>query len=143
MSGPHPTIGCPDRWRDRPGNAGGIGAAIGAPGRPVVAVCGDGAAMYTIQSLWTMARERLDITVVICANRLYRILMIELARTGAGAPGPTAQAMLSLANPVIDWVKLAEGQGVPAVRCEQAEDFDREFARAVGQRGPKLIEAVL
>jgi acetolactate synthase-1/2/3 large subunit len=120
-----------------------IGAAIGAPGRSVIALCGDGAAMYTVQSLWTMAREKLDITVVICANRLYRILMIELARTGAGAPGPAAQSLLSLDDPAIDWVKLAEAQGVPAVRCETADSFDREFARRVARPGPKLIEAVL
>ena len=87
--------------------------------------------------------EKLDVTVVICANRLYRILMIELARTGAGAPGPAAQSMLSLGDPAIDWVKLAEAQGVPAVRCETADSFDREFARSVAQPGPKLIEAVI
>ncbi len=120
-----------------------IGAAIGAPGRRVIALCGDGAAMYTVQSLWTMAREQLDITVVICANRQYRILMLELARTGAGAPGPAAKSMLSLGEPVIDWVKLAEAQGVPAVRCERADEFDRQFARLVAQAGPRLIEAVL
>jgi len=120
-----------------------LGAAIGAPGRKVIALCGDGAALYTVQSLWTMAREKLDVTVVICANRQYRILMLELARTGAGAPGPAAQSMLSLGNPIIDWVKLAEAQGVPAVRCERSEDFDRELARLVAQPGPALIEAVL
>jgi acetolactate synthase-1/2/3 large subunit len=120
-----------------------IGAAIGAPGRKVIALCGDGAALYTVQSLWTMARERLDITVVICANRQYRILMLELARTGAGAPGPAARSMLSLSDPIIDWVKLAEAQGVAAVRCERAEDFDRTLARLVAQPGPSLIEAVL
>ena len=69
-----------------------VGAAVGAPGRKVIAICGDGAAMYTVQSLWTMARERLDITVIVVANRVYRILMLELARTGAGDPGPAAQA---------------------------------------------------
>jgi acetolactate synthase-1/2/3 large subunit len=120
-----------------------IGAAIGAPGRSVVALCGDGAAMYTLQSLWTMARERLDITVVICANRVYRILAIELERTGAGAPGPVAQSMLSLGQPAIDWVSMAEGQGVTAVRCERADQFDREFARLITQPGPKLIEAAI
>jgi acetolactate synthase-1/2/3 large subunit len=146
---PPTTSAAPHDWLFHTGGAIGqgmpmaIGAAIGAPDRPVVALCGDGAAMYTAQSLWTMAREKLDITVVICANRIYRILMVELARTGAGAPGPAAQSMLSLRDPVIDWVKLAEAQGVPAVRCASAEDFDREFARLVVQPGPKLIEAVL
>jgi acetolactate synthase-1/2/3 large subunit len=145
-----PTLSAaPHDWLFHTGGAIGqgmpmaIGAALGAPGRPVVALCGDGAAMYTVQSLWTMAREKLDITVVICANRVYRILMVELARTGAGTPGPAAQSMLSLGNPVLDWVKFAEAQGVPAVRCERAEDFDRELARVFRQPGPKLIEAVL
>ena len=120
-----------------------IGAAIGAPGRKVIALCGDGAAMYTVQSLWTMAREALDITIVVFANRLYRILMIELARTGAGTPGPAAMSMLSLGNPVLDWVKMAEAHGVEAVRAERAEDFDREFARLTARPGPTLIEAVV
>jgi len=74
---------------------------------------------------------------------MYRILIVELERTGAGAPGPAARSMLSLGDPVIDWVKLAEAQGVPAVRCERAEEFDRQLARLVAQPGPKLIEAVL
>jgi acetolactate synthase-1/2/3 large subunit len=146
---PPTTNAAPHDWLFHTGGAIGqgmplaIGAAIGAPGRPVVALCGDGAAMYTMQSLWTMAREKLDITVVICANRIYRILIVELARTGAGTPGPAAQSLLSLEDPVTDWVKLAEAHGVPAVRCQRAEDFDREFPRLVARRGPKLIEAVL
>ena len=120
-----------------------VGAAVAASGRKVVAICGDGAAMYTVQSLWTMAREALDITVVVVANRLYRILMIELARTGAGAAGAAATSMLSLADPALDWVKMAEAHGVEAVRVAQAEEFDREFARLVAQPGPTLIEAVV
>jgi len=120
-----------------------IGAAVGAPERKVIALCGDGAAMYTVQSLWTMAREALDITIVVFANRLYRILMIELARTGAGTAGPAAMSMLSLGNPALDWVKMAEAHGVEAVRTERAEDFDREFARLVARPGPTLIEAVV
>ena len=120
-----------------------IGAAVGAPERKVIALCGDGAAMYTVQSLWTMAREALDITIVVFANRLYRILMIELARTGAGTAGPAAMSMLSLDNPALDWVKMAEAHGVEAVRTERAEDFDREFARLVARPGPTLIEAVV
>jgi acetolactate synthase-1/2/3 large subunit len=120
-----------------------VGAAVGAPGRRVVALCGDGAAMYTVQSLWTMAHERLDVTVVVFANRLYRILMLELARTGAGDPRTADTSLLTLANPALDWVKLAEGQGVEAVRTERAEDFDREVARLLARPGPGLIEAVV
>jgi len=120
-----------------------VGAAVGAPGRRVVALCGDGAAMYTVQSLWTMARERLDITVIVFANRLYRILLLELARTGAGDPRTADTSLLSLGNPTLDWVKLAEAQGVEAVRTERTEDFDRKLARLVAQPGPALIEAVV
>jgi acetolactate synthase-1/2/3 large subunit len=120
-----------------------VGAAVAARHRKVFALCGDGAAMYTIQALWTITRERLDVTAIVFANRIYRILMIELARTGAGNPGPAAASLLSLRDPELDWVKLAEGQGVPAVRCDQAEDFDRQLARLIEQPGPKLIEAVV
>jgi acetolactate synthase I/II/III large subunit len=90
-----------------------------------------------------MAREQLNITVIIFANRMYRILAIELERTGAGAPGEAAQSMLCLRDPVIDWVKLAQAQGISAARCERAEEFDCELERSIAQPGPKLIEAVL
>jgi acetolactate synthase-1/2/3 large subunit len=99
--------------------------------------------MYTQQGLWTLARERLDVTVVIFANHAYRILGIELGRTGAGAPGPAATRLLGLGDPAIDWVSLAKGLGVPGVRCETAEAFDAAFARAMAEPGPRLIEAVI
>jgi acetolactate synthase-1/2/3 large subunit len=144
------TIGAaPHDWLFHTGGAIGqglpmaIGAAIGAPERPVIALCGDGAAMYTVQSLWTMAREQLNITVIIFSNRMYRILAIELERTGAGKAGKASQPLLSLRDPVIDWVELAQAQGVVAVRCERAEEFDRELERLTALPGPKLIEAVL
>jgi len=120
-----------------------VGAAVAAPHRKVIALLGDGAAMYTIQSLWTMARERLNVATIIFANRSYRILNVELARTGAGNPGPTAAAMLSLDNPAIDFVGLAKSMGVDAVRCETAEDFDRQLARMLAVDGPTLIEAAI
>jgi len=121
-----------------------VGAAVAAAGqRKVVALCGDGAAMYTIQGLWTLAREKLDVLVLIFANRSYRILNIELLRTGAGNPGPIAASMLSLDNPALDFVKLAEGMGVEAVRASDALDFDRHFARLVNVKGPALIECVI
>lgn len=139
----------PHDWLFLTGGAIGIGmplalgAAIGAPDRKVICLSGDGAGMYTNQALWSMAREQADVLTIVFANRSYRILNIEMARTGAGNPGPTASAMLSLDNPTIDWVKLAESQGVAAVRCETAEDFDRQFARLCAQKGPSLIEAVV
>ena len=118
-----------------------VGAAVAAPDRKVVCLSGDGAGMYTNQALWTMAREKLDVLTIVFANRSYRILNIEMARTGAGNPGPAATSMLSLDNPPIDWVKLAEAQGVRAARCETAEDFDTICARMLAMKGPSLIEA--
>ena len=119
-----------------------IGAAVAAPERKVICLTGDGSAMYTVQSLWTMARENLDVLTIVCANRAYRILEIEMAR--AGAPlGPATAGLLSLKEPVIDWVKLAEAQGVPAIRCETSEAFDAALAELLATPGPKLIEAVM
>jgi acetolactate synthase-1/2/3 large subunit len=120
-----------------------LGAALACPGRKVVAIEADGSAMYTPQSLWTMARERLDITIVILANRRYRILEIEMQRTGAGAVGPRADRMIDLSHPAPDWIELAEGFGVEAVRAATADEFIRDFAAAMREPGPRLIEAVL
>jgi acetolactate synthase-1/2/3 large subunit len=141
--------GRPHDWLGLTGGAIGqgipvaVGAAVAAPGRKVVSLNGDGAAMYTVQGLWTLARENLDVTVVIFANSAYRILGIELGRTGAGAPGPAASTLLGLGDPAIDWVSLAKGMGLPGTRCETAEAFDAAFARAMAEPGPKLIEAVI
>lgn len=121
-----------------------IGAAVAAPDRKVLSLNGDGAAMYTVQGLWTIARENLDVTVVVFANHVYRILNIELMRTGAGTEaGPAASKLLDLGDPKIDWVSMAKGMGVPAVRCETAEDFEKAFAGAMAQRGPMFIEAAI
>jgi acetolactate synthase-1/2/3 large subunit len=120
-----------------------IGAAVAAPDRKVLSLNGDGAAMYTIQALWTMARENLDITVVVFANYTYRILNIEMQRTGAGEAGPSARKLLELGDPKIDFVALAKGLGLPAVRCDTAEAFETAFAGAMGQRGPMFIEAAI
>ncbi len=118
-----------------------IGAAVAAPDRKVLSLNGDGAAMYTIQALWTMARENLDITVVVFANYTYRILNIEMQRTGAGDAGPSARKLLDLGDPKIDFVAVAKGLGLPAVSCSTAEAFETAFAGAMGQRGPMFIEA--
>jgi acetolactate synthase-1/2/3 large subunit len=120
-----------------------LGAALACPGRKVVALEADGSAMYTMQSLWTMARERLDVAIVILANRRYRILDIEMRRTGAGAVGPRADEMIDLDRPQPDWIKLAEGFGVQAARAATAEEFVREFGAAMREPGPRLIEALL
>jgi acetolactate synthase-1/2/3 large subunit len=118
------------------------GAAIGAPGRRVVSVQADGSAMYTLQALWTQARERLDVTTIILANRKYAILLGELANVGAN-PGRTALDMLDLGNPDLDWVRLAGGLGVEAARADTMEQFADLFTRANAARGPFVIELVL
>ncbi|HEX6860642.1 MAG TPA: acetolactate synthase large subunit [Caulobacteraceae bacterium] len=120
-----------------------VGAAVACPDRKVLSLNGDGAAMYTVQGLWTIARERLDVTTVVFANHAYRILNIELARTGAGNAGPAASQLLDLGNPRIDWVALASGLGVPAVRATTAEEFDAAMEKAMTGKGPALIEAAL
>jgi acetolactate synthase I/II/III large subunit len=120
-----------------------LGVALACPGRKVVALEADGSAMYTLQSLWTMARERLDVTIVILANRRYRILEIEMRRTGAGAVGPRAGEMIDLTRPEPDWIKLGEGFGVQSARAATADEFIREFEAAMREPGPRLIEAVL
>jgi acetolactate synthase-1/2/3 large subunit len=142
--------GPPHTWLGHTGGAIGqglpmaVGAAVAANGaRKTIALCGDGASMYTIQALWTAARERLDLLVLIFANRAYRILGVEWMRAEADNPGPAAAGMLSLADPAIDFVKMAEAMGVPGVSCSDAKTFDETFARLVAQKGPALIECVL
>lgn len=120
-----------------------LGASIACPDRKVIALQADGSAMYTIQALWTMARENTDVTVVIMNNRSYAILNIELARVGAGKPTPKTLSMLDLSRPDIDWVALAEGLGVPATRANSAEEFHQQFADAMEGEGPCLIEAMV
>ncbi|MEA2495180.1 MAG: acetolactate synthase large subunit [Thermoleophilaceae bacterium] len=120
-----------------------VGAAVACPDRPVIALEADGSAMYTIQSLWTMAREGLDVTVVIFNNRSYGILNIELERVGAKAGGPEARAQLDLAGPNLDFVKIANGLGVPSVRVETSEDLMTALQRSIAEPGPHLIETVV
>ena len=101
---------------------------------------GDGSAMYTVQALWTQAREGLPITTIIFANNSYAILKAEFSNMGAGAaPGPRALSMIDLDNPTIDWLAMAKGMGVPAVAVETAEDFHRQLVASVRADGPVLI----
>ncbi len=120
-----------------------VGAAVAAPDRPVVAFQADGSSMYTIQSLWTMAREGLDITVVLCNNQRYAILQVELARAGIEIPGPIATSLTRLDSPAIDFRTIATGLGVPATRATTADEFCEQFRRAVAEPGPHLVEAML
>lgn len=120
-----------------------VGAAIAAPDRKVVSLQADGSGMYTVQALWTLARERLDVVVTIFANRSYAILHNELKNVGAGTPGRNARAMLDLDDPALDWVQIARGMGVEAVRATTSEAYSRAFSGALATRGPFLIEAVI
>jgi acetolactate synthase-1/2/3 large subunit len=119
------------------------GAALACPDRKVLSLEADGSAMYTLQSLWTQAREGLDVTTVVFNNGSYAILEWELSRVGAGTPGPRAKGMLDLNRPDIDFVALARGMGVPATRATDAEGFTTQLERALAEPGPALVEAVL
>jgi acetolactate synthase I/II/III large subunit len=118
------------------------GAALACPGRKVLSLQADGSAMYTLQSLWTQAREKLDVTTIIYANRAYKVLMDEVQGVGLGSVGRRGLSLFELTDPVLDWVKLAEGMGVEAVRVETNADLVDAFSSAMKQSGPRLIEAV-
>jgi acetolactate synthase-1/2/3 large subunit len=120
-----------------------VGAAVACPDRPVLALQADGSAMYTIQSLWTMAREQLGVTVVVLNNRSYGILNMELERVGARASGPKAKAQLDLSEPDLDFVALGNGLGVPSVRVDSVDGLVKELERAIAEPGPHLVETVI
>ena len=144
------TVGAPRHdWLTLTGGAIGqglpvaVGAAVACPDLPVFALQADGSSLYTIQSLWTMAREQLDVTVVIFNNRSYGILNIELGRVGAQGDGPRAKAQLDLSGPNLDFVEIGAGFGVPSLRAETAQDLLAALERAVAEPGPHLIEVVV
>ena len=120
-----------------------FGASIACPDRKVVAFQADGSAMYTVQSLWSMARERSDVTVVLLNNSSYAILNVELTRLKAGDPNPKTLSMLDLGNPVIDWVSIAQGMQVDACKVETVAEFESAFAKAMNTPGPHLIEVMV
>jgi acetolactate synthase-1/2/3 large subunit len=119
------------------------GAALACPDRRVFCMVGDGSAMYTIQSLWTQAREGLDVTTIIFANNSYAILKAEYANMGAGAPGARAMAMIDIDKPRIDWQAMARSMGVPSVSVDTAEGFHKAMVDSVREPGPCLIEVRL
>jgi acetolactate synthase-1/2/3 large subunit len=139
----------PHTWLTLTGGAIGqglpcaTGAAIACPDRKVVAFQADGSGLYTLQALWTQARESLDVKTIICANRTYRILQIELMRSGVTEPGRAGRSLTDLGEPQLDWVHLASGMGVSAARAEDADTLVRELERALAEPGPHLIEAIL
>lgn len=120
-----------------------VGAAVAAPDRRVIALQADGSGLYTLQSLWTMAREGLDVTVVVCANQAYRILQMELHRTGNADPGPQAHALTDLSGPAPDWVSLARGFGVDGVSVSTLDGLRDALLRSLATEGPSLIEVLL
>ncbi|HKC00575.1 MAG TPA: acetolactate synthase large subunit [Terriglobales bacterium] len=138
----------PHEWLQVTGGAigGGLplatGAAVAAPGRRVINFEGDGSALYTIQALWTQARERLNVTTVILSNRKYAILELELANVGAN-PGRTALDLFDLGNPALDWIRLAEALGVEGARAETLEELADLLAVSNQREGPFLIELVI
>jgi acetolactate synthase-1/2/3 large subunit len=144
------TAGAPRHdWLTLTGGAIGIGlplatgAAVAAPERPVLCLQADGSAMYTLQALWTQAREGLNVTTVVLANRSYAILNMELHRVGADAGGPLARRLLDLTDPELDFCDLARGMGVPARRVENAEDLLAALESGFADAGPTLVEVVL
>jgi len=144
------TAGAPPHcWMNNTGGSIGLGlplatgAAVACPDRKVICLSGDGSAMYTLQALWTQARENLDVTTVIFANRSYEILLGELAKVGAGNAGRRALDMLTLDRPDLDFVQMAAGMGVPGERVDSVKGFARAFAKALMTPGPHLVEVVL
>jgi acetolactate synthase-1/2/3 large subunit len=120
-----------------------LGAAVACPDRPVIGIQADGSAMYTIQALWSYAREHANITTIICDNGSYAILQHELTRVGAAGDGERAAKLLDLGGPGLDFVALATGMGVPATRATTAEELADQLQRALAEPGPHLIDAVL
>jgi acetolactate synthase I/II/III large subunit len=119
-----------------------IGAALAAPARKTICLTGDGAALYTLASLWTLAREKLDVTVLVVANRSYDILKVELGRMSHIEPVQGVMRALDLSPPEIDHVAIAKGFGIEAVRCTGSEELDSALATAISSPGPRLVEAV-
>jgi acetolactate synthase I/II/III large subunit len=119
------------------------GAALACPDRRVFCMVGDGSAMYTIQSLWTQARESLNVTTIIFANNSYHILKTEFANMGFGTPGPRASTLIDIGNPRIDWVSMGKSMGVPSVSVNNGGDFYRALVKSAAEPGPMLIEVCL
>jgi acetolactate synthase-1/2/3 large subunit len=116
---------------------------VACPDRKVIAMIGDGSAMYTIQALWTMARENLDILVMIFANRSYQILYSQLADVGAPNPGPRAIDMLTLDRPTLDFVHLAKGMGVEGAKVHDLDGLVKQLQWGMQHKGPYLVEVVM
>ena len=144
------TKGCPPH--DWLGNTGGsigialplaVGAAVACPDRKVLCLTADGSGMYTLQALWTMAREGLNVTTVVFANHDYAVLKREFSYLGVGQPGTRASDMFSIGRPNLDWVQLAQGMGVPGTRVSSLDAFGKALRAGLEGEGPTLIEVPL
>jgi acetolactate synthase-1/2/3 large subunit len=139
----------PHDWLGNTGGAIGIampmavGASVACPDRRVLCLTADGSGMFTLQALWTMARESLAVTTVVFANRAYAILKGEYASLGSGVLGPSASDMLEIGRPDLDWVSLAKGMGVPGIRVTTLDAFAKALDAGFRTKGPCLIEVVL
>jgi acetolactate synthase-1/2/3 large subunit len=120
-----------------------VGAAIACPSRRVLCLSADGSGMYTLQALWTMAREGLNVTSVIFANRSYAVLKREFSYLGVGIPGPRTLDLMEIDRPELDWVSLARGMGVPAFRIASIDQFALALRNSLAAAGPTLIEIPL
>ena len=143
---PPTAAAAPHDWLQNMGGSIGFstpvatGAAIACPDRKVITMVGDGSAMYTIQSLWTQARESLNIVTIVFANRIYQILRGEFDNVGAGEPGQRANDMLRLDRPTLDFVAMAKSMGVPGRAVTNVDEFNEALAEAIAEPGPRLIE---
>lgn len=139
----------PHTWMNNTGGSIGLGlplatgAAVACPDRKVICLEGDGSAMYTLQALWTQAREGLDVTTVVFANRTYEILLGELRNVGAGNAGRTALDMLEISRPDLDFVSMAAGMGVPGAKADSVQGFAKALAAGLASDGPYLVEVVI
>lgn len=131
------------------GNTGGsigiamplaVGAAIAAPDRRVLCLTADGSGMYTLQALWTIAREGLKVTTVVFANRTYAVLKREFSYLGIGEPGPRALELFDIGRPDLEWVHLAKGMGIPGIRVTSLGAFANVLKESFASEGPTLIE---
>lgn len=120
-----------------------VGAAVACPERRVLCLTADGSGMYTTQALWTMARENLNITTVVFANRSYAVLEREFRNLCGRAPGPRAQTLFDIGRPDLDWVCLAQGMGVPGARATSLDTFARLLEEGFSKEGPMLVEVRL
>jgi acetolactate synthase-1/2/3 large subunit len=121
----------------------GVGAAIACPERKVLVLEGDGSGLYTVQALWSQAREGLDVVNLVFVNDVYQILQVELGRAGVTEPGPQSLALTQLGRPSVDWCGLARSFGVPAQSVRTADELDAALARAFAEPGPHLIAVCL